>query len=379
MSWSLTNDTITKTEISKLASFIKTAEKLTYGDKTLEFENKFSKWNNSKYSVMVNSGSSANLIMAIALKKYLKKEKIRIGISSLTWSTSVTPFSLLGYEVYFYDSQLSNLGINRNDLISSIKNKKVDAILITHILGFPSVDKEIISLAKKNNIVILEDCCEALGAKVSQKKVGNFGMMSSFSFFYSHHMSTIEGGMICTNNKFIYELSKLIRSHGLSRELDNSQKETHWKKRFYFIEEGLNLRPTELNAYLGILQLEKMNKMIEKRNHNLKYYLENLPSGYYNNFKLDGVSNFSLPLIAKNKVIFKDTLNKLDKLKVEYRPLIAGNLLNHPLASKIKYKKLSKNFKNSELIDKCGIYLGNGSHVNKSIINNLFSELNKIK
>ena len=118
---------------------------------------------------MVNSGSSANLIMAIALKKHLKKEKIRIGISSLTWSTSVTPFSLLGYEVYFYDSQSSNLGINRNDLISSIKNKKVDAILITHILGFPSVDKEIISLAKKNNIVILEDCCEALGAKVSQK------------------------------------------------------------------------------------------------------------------------------------------------------------------------------------------------------------------
>ena len=117
------------------------------------------------------------------------------------------------------------------------------------------------------------------------------------------------------------------------------------------------MRPTELNAYLGILQLEKMNKMIEKRNHNLKYYLESLPSGYYNNFKLDGVSNFSLPLIAKNKVIFKDTLNKLDELKVEYRPLIAGNLLNHPLANKIKYKKLSKNFKNSELIDKCGIYL----------------------
>ena len=245
--------------------------------------------------------------------------------------------------------------------------------MTTHILGFHLLIR-IISLAK-NNIVILEDCCEALGAKVLQKS-WKFWNDVFFSFFYSHHMSTIEGGMICTNNKFIYELSKLIRSHGLSRELDNSQKETHWKKRFYFIEEGLNLRPTELNAYLGILQLEKMNKMIEKRNHNLKYYLESLPSGYYNNFKLDGVSNFSLPLIAKNKVIFKDTLNKLDELKVEYRPLIAGNLLNHPLANKIKYKKLSKNFKNSEL-QIMVTYLGNGSYVNKSKINNLFSELKK--
>ena len=193
--------------------------------------------------------------MAIALKKFLNKDRIKIGISSLTWSTSVSPFSLLGYDIYFYDSQINNFGINKKDLIDSITNQKIDAILITHILGFPSVDEEIVRLAKNYGVIILEDCCEALGATVKNKKVGNFGIMSSYSFFYSHHMSTIEGGMFCTNNKKLFDLSKLIRSHGLSRELSLKQK-ILIEKRFYFIEEGLNLRPTELNAFLGNLQLK---------------------------------------------------------------------------------------------------------------------------
>ncbi len=376
MNWELTNDTIEKFEIKKLSNFLLSTKKLTYGKQTELFENKFSKWNNTKYSLMVNSGSSANLVMAIALKKFLKKEKIRIGISTLTWSTSLTPFSLLGYEIFLYDSQNTNLGINKEDLMDSIRKKRIDAILITHILGFPSVDKEIIAAAKKFGVVILEDCCEALGANVDGKKVGNFGLMSSYSFFYSHHMSTIEGGMFCTNNKSLLNLAKLIRSHGLSRELEKNNNE-NWKKRFYFIEEGLNLRPTELNAFMGLQQLKKIDKLIVERNKNLNVFLSNLSKNYIKEFNTNGVSSFALPIISKNKKIFQNTLNILDKNNVEYRPLIAGNLANHPLAKKIKYKKLSNSFKNSDFIDKYGIYIGNGSHVNQKKIQSLLSKLGK--
>lgn len=377
LNWTLTHDTIEKNELDKLSKFIKSTDKLTYGEQTELFEKNFSDWNQTKYSLMVNSGSSANLVMAIALKKFLNKDRIKIGISSLTWSTSVSPFSLLGYDIYFYDSQINNFGINKKDLIDSITNQKIDAILITHILGFPSVDEEIVRLAKNYGVIILEDCCEALGATVKNKKVGNFGIMSSYSFFYSHHMSTIEGGMFCTNNKKLFDLSKLIRSHGLSRELEPKTKDINWKKRFYFIEEGLNLRPTELNAFIGNLQLKKIDKLINERNNNFSYFISKLPNNYINNFDQVGISSFSLPLISKNRETFSKTLTILEKNKIEYRPLIAGNLLNHPLTKKFKYKKLSSNFKNSDLIDKFGIYIGNGSHVNKNKIDNLIKALHE--
>ena len=162
LNWTLTHDTIEKNELDKLSKFIKSTDKLTYGKQTELFEKNFSNWNQTKYSLMVNSGSSANLVMAIALKKFLNKDRIKIGISSLTWSTSVSPFSLLGYDIYFYDSQINNFGINKKDLIDSITNQKIDAILITHILGFPSVDEEIVRLAKNYGVIILEECCEAL-------------------------------------------------------------------------------------------------------------------------------------------------------------------------------------------------------------------------
>ena len=228
----------------------------------------------------------------------------------------------------------------------------------------------------KKKIVLLEDCCESQGAKINKKKVGNFGIAGSFSFYWGHHMSTIEGGMICTNNEKFYNLCLLKRSHGLARELPLKKQNFYKRKysknnfKFLFLTDGFNLRSTEINAFLGLKMLKKINSWISIRNDNYKNFL-NIIKKYKNKFKLlknqKNISSFVLPFLMVNKIDKIKLENLLNTHGIETRPFIAGNLLRQPFLSRYN----NKNFFNAELIEHNAFYIGNNQFVNKKRINKL--------
>ncbi len=373
--WPLQENVISSNERKKLSKFILNTKRFTQFTEVLKFEKDYSKWQNCKYSIFVNSGSSANLLIIQSAKEIYKwREGDEIIVPSLTWTTTVTPVIQSGLKPVFVDCNLNDFSFDYKDLKKKI-TKKTKAIFIAHIIGFPANISSIKKIIKGKNILILEDSCESQGAKFKNKKVGNFGIASSFSFYWGHHLTTIEGGMITTNNKKFYEMCLLKRSHGLARELPKKSHSTIRKKfknidfKFLFLSSGFNLRNTEINAYLGRFQLPQIDKWIKIRNKNynkfyqicLKYKSELLAT---NN---SGISSFVLPFIFKNKIRKIKFEKFLIKNKIETRPLIAGNLLKQPFLS--KYKNI--NLKNSTFIHQNALYIGNNQFVNVERMNKL--------
>lgn len=370
MMWNLQENALTKSDLVKLTKYILKTKKLTQGEEVIKFENQFSKWNKSKYSIFVNSGSSANLLIVSAAKELFKwKSSAEIIVPSLTWPTTVNPVIQSGLKPIFLDTNFYDLSINYEELKKKI-NKNTKAIFLAHILGFPSNIKKIKEIINGRNIVILEDCCESIGAKIGEKKVGNFGLGSSFSFYWGHHMTTIEGGMICTNNLKFYNLCKMKRSHGFARDLDKKYHQKIKKQysnidfNYLFLTDGFNLRSTNLNAFLGINQLKKLNEFIRIRNKNFKNYI-NCINKYKNNFNiikyqnLKSISSFALPFIFKEKLYLKKFKKLLIENRIEFRSLITGDLTKQPYLNKYNKKNI-----NAEIIHKKGIYIGNNQFVN---------------
>jgi CDP-4-dehydro-6-deoxyglucose reductase, E1 len=370
MMWKLQENALTKSDLVKLTKYILKTKKLTQGKEVIKFENQFSKWNKSKYSIFVNSGSSANLLIVSAAKELFKwKSSAEIIVPSLTWPTTVNPVIQSGLKPIFLDTNFYDLSINYEELKKKI-NKNTKAIFLAHILGFPSNIKKIKEIINGRNILILEDCCESIGAKIGEKKVGNFGLGSSFSFYWGHHMTTIEGGMICTNNLKFYNLCKMKRSHGFARDLDKKYHQKIKKQysnidfNYLFLTDGFNLRSTNLNAFLGINQLKKLNEFIRIRNKNFKNYI-NCINKYKNNFNiikyqnLKSISSFALPFIFKEQLYLKKFKKLLIENRIEFRSLITGDLTKQPYLNKYNKKNL-----NAEIIHKKGIYIGNNQFVN---------------
>ena len=373
MKWPLQENFLDNKTISDLCYFIKTNNRLTQFTKVRKFEKDFSKWNGSKFSIFVNSGSSANLIMVQSCKEiYNWKNNDEIIVPSVTWPTTVTPVTQSGLKPIFVDVNLEDFSFDYNDLKKKI-TAKTKAIFVAHLIGFPSNIQKIKKIIGKRNIVLLEDCCESQGATINKKKVGNFGIAGSFSFYWGHHMSTIEGGMICTNNEKFYNLCLLKRSHGLARELPLKKQNFYKKKysknnfKFLFLTDGFNLRSTEINAFLGLKMLKKINSWIKIRNNNYKDFI-NIIKKYKHKFKLPennkNISSFVLPflLVSKNEKIKLENL--LNMHGIETRPFIAGNLLRQPFLSKYK----NKNFSNAEEIEHNAFYIGNNQFVDKKRI-----------
>ncbi len=372
MYWPLQENFLDNNIVNQLCNFIKKNKRLTQFKKVKEFEKKFSKWNNSKFSVFVNSGSSANLIIVQAAKEYYNwKSNDEIIVPAVTWPTTVTPVIQSGLKPIFVDVNLNDFSYNYKKLSSAI-TKKTKAIFVAHLIGFPSDISKIKRIIKNKKIEILEDCCESQGAQILNKKVGNFGLGGSFSFYWGHHMSTIEGGMITTNNKKFYDLCLLKRSHGLARELLVADQKKFKKKysnkdfRFLFLSDGFNLRSTEINAFLGIQMLKKMDKWIKIRNYNYEYFSKIIEK--YNKFfsiplrNKKNISSFVLPFIIKNNKFKKKLENLLNKNGIESRPFIAGNLLKQPFLK--KYNNIG--YPNSNFVDSNCFYIGNNQFVNKS-------------
>jgi len=363
---------------------------LTQSKKVEEFEKKWSKWLKVKYSTFVNSGSSANYI-SISLLKIINKNKTKneIILPSLTWVSDVNSVIMNGFKPVFVDINLSNLSMNTKEVLKKINNKTL-AVFITHAQGFNGLNDELINKLKQKKIHLIEDVCESHGAKFKNKKLGTYGLISNFSFYYAHHMTTIEGGMICTNNKKIYELSKIFRSHGMVREAKNKKYEKKLinkykdlSSQFIFLYSTLNFRSNEIAATFGINQLKNLDKNNQLRTKNFLLFLKNLdPKKYWINYDIHGSCNYAFPIILKTKNLKKrDYFEKqLFKNNIEFRRGNAGggNQLRQPYLKDIIKLKNFKEFKNVELVHFFGYYIGNYPELKREKILKITQILNNI-
>ena len=363
---------------------------LTQSKKVEEFEKKWSKWLKVKYSTFVNSGSSANYI-SISLLKVVNKNKSKneIIVPSLTWVSDVNSVIMNGFKPVFVDINLSNLSMNTKEVLKKINNKTL-AVFITHAQGFNGLNDELINKLKQKKIHLIEDVCESYGAKFKNKKLGTYGLISNFSFYYAHHMTTIEGGMICTNNKKIYELSKILRSHGMVREAKNKKYEKKLinkykdlSSQFIFLYSTLNFRSNEIAATFGINQLKNLDKNNQLRTKNFLLFLKNLdPKKYWINYDIHGSCNYAFPIILKTKNLKKrDYFEKqLFKNNIEFRRGNAGggNQLRQPYLKNIIKLKNFKEFKNVELVHFFGYYIGNYPELKKEKTLKITQILNNI-
>ena len=384
--WPLMSNNILANDKKVLINFINRSNRFTNGPKVKEFEKKWSKWLGVKYSTFVNSGASANLISTHILKE-LNNGKKEIILPAFTWSSDVGSVINAGFKTDIEDINYENLALNE-EIIKKKINKNTLAIFVTHAMGYIGLSKKLLNLIKNKKIYLLEDVCESHGAKLGAKKAGTFGLMSNFSFYYGHHMTTVEGGMISTNSKEIDRLAKMKRGHGLLRD---SQDKNYIKKKiqknkdlnndFIFDIEGFNLRNTELAAVLGIEQLKRLDQTIKKRNENHKLYLKLLRGDiFFKNFNLKGSSNYGLHLILKKpkKVLFKKVLNLLDKNSIEYRLGSLGNQLRQPYLKKFKNSLILNNLKKTEHMHFFSVYFGNNQFLNKNKIIKLCEDLDSL-
>jgi CDP-6-deoxy-D-xylo-4-hexulose-3-dehydrase len=368
----LMNNNYTNQDMAVVRNLLKNRNiVLTQSKKVEEFEKKWSKWLKVKYSTFVNSGSSANYI-SISLLKVVNKNKTKneIIVPSLTWVSDVNSVIMNGFKPVFVDINLSNLSMNTKEVLKKINNKTL-AVFITHAQGFNGLNDELINKLKQKKIHLIEDVCESHGAKFKNKKLGTYGLISNFSFYYAHHMTTIEGGMICTNNKKIYELSKILRSHGMVREAKNKKYEKKLinkykdlSPQFIFLYSTLNFRNNEIAATFGINQLKNLDKNNQLRTKNFLLFLKNLDSKkYWINYDIHGSCNYAFPIILKTKNLKKrDYFEKqLFKNNIEFRRGNAGggNQLRQPYLKDIIKLKNFKEFKNVELVHFFGYYIGN--------------------
>lgn len=366
-----------------LCEFIMNADRLSMHEKCLEFERMFSEYQGRKYSVLFNSGSSANLALIQALfnLKILNK-KDNIGFSSLTWSTNVMPLIQLGLNPIPVDISLKNLNINSENLLETLKEKGLRVLFITNLLGFCGDLDNIKEICKERGIILIEDNCESLGSEFNGIKLGNFGLASTCSFFVGHHLSTIEGGMVCTDNKELHEELLMVRAHGWGRdsseevksELINRYNVGKFHEPYTFYKLGYNLRPTEITGFLGCEQLKYINEVHKKRNRNFLYYenaISQNPDFVKLDFsKMDFISNFAYPLICKDKETLNEYIKKFSN--VEIRPIVGGSMTKQPFFEESKHP-----CPNAEMVHERGFYIPNNPYLNEEEINYICKILNK--
>ena len=350
------------------------SKQLTISKKTVNFEKDFSSSLKSKYSLMVNSGSSANLLALQCLINPYRKNSLKAGdeviIPTLCWSTSLWPIIQSNLKPVFVDINPLTLNIDESEVEKKI-TKKTKAILLVHVLGNSCDMDQIMKIKKKHNLILIEDTCESLGSKYNDKYLGTFGEFSSFSFYSSHQISSGEGGMICCKDKVDYNIIKSLRSHGWSRgtSFENTIYKSNKRldKRFIFFNSGYNLRPTEVSAAIGHNQFKRLNKFISIRNFNKKKIILSMKKNMIINKKIDFYyenknvtpSWFGLPIkILVNKKKYKNIIiKKLEKNGIETRPIISGNFANQPAAK--KYNLTSNNkFPNTDFVYNNSFFIG---------------------
>lgn len=354
-------------EVAAIEEVIK-SDHYTMGSQVLEFEKKFAEYQGSRFSVMVNSGSSANLIAVAALfftRKNCLKPGDEVIVPALSWATTYSPLQQYGLKLKFVDINQETLNINLDDLKTAI-SAKTRLILAVNVLGNPNEFDKINNLLKEKDILLVEDNCESLGASYKGKKAGTFGIMGTHSSFFSHHISTMEGGIISTDNEELYQIMLSLRSHGWTRHLPEKnlvsgrKSEDPFDECFKFFLPGYNLRPIEMSGAIGLKQLDKLPMFIEKRRENSNYFLERLSA--FPTIQLQkevGESSwFAFTMTFENQNI-RDSMVKLyNANEIECRPIVAGNFTKTKAIQFFDYS-IHKELTNTDNVDRCGLYVGN--------------------
>jgi CDP-4-dehydro-6-deoxyglucose reductase, E1 len=370
------NESKTKKE---LANFIKDASVMSFGPECNKFEEKFAKWQGAKHCVFLNSGSSANLAIVQALLNLGKiKRGDKIGFSALTWSTNIMPLIQLGLEVVPIDVELDTLNISSSKLRETLRRHEIKMLFITNLLGFCDDIDEILKVCKEENIILIEDNCESLGTVYKGKKLGSYGAAGTFSFYVGHHMSTIEGGAVCTNSQDIANMLRLVRAHGWDRNLAEKHQQKIRSKhkvnstfysRYTFYDLGYNLRPTEINGFIGNTQVPYLDEIVRKRQDTFLEFADKIYSQTDRFYPIrydhiDLVSNFAFPIICKTKKTRDELVAKCDG-KIELRPVVGGDMTKQPFFK--KYAKSSGFEKsNAGLIHEQGLYFGNNPELTRA-------------
>lgn len=368
------NEKKTKKELN---AFILKARQLSFGNECNKFEKNFSKYQQRKECVFLNSGSSANLALIQALLNLGKlKRRDKVGFSALTWSTNVMPLIQLGLEGVPIDVELDTLNVSSRMFLRVLKKHKIKVLFLTNLLGFCDDIDEIKRICDRNKIILIEDNCESLGTTYKEKKLGNFGLASTFSFYVGHHMSTIEGGAICTDSSTLAAQLRMVRAHGWDRNLtekrqlkmrDKFKVNSTFYSRYTFYDLGFNLRPTEINGFIGNTQIKYLDEIIKKRNVNFLKFARAIYANEkyfpirYNH--IDFVSNFAVPVICRTQKIRDDLVLKCNG-ELEIRPIVGGDITQQPFF--VKYsKKYSREIVNARIVHAQGIYFGNNPELTK--------------
>ena len=366
----LASDTIDKQDIKQLCDWLQQdpMPQLTKGLQTLKFEERFASWIGSKHAISVNSGSSANLLMIYALiqMKMLKNKKI--VVPEISWATTISPIIHFNLNPIICDIDLSNLGCNLESLEDIFRREQPACLVMVNVLGFPNRMKEIMELCKRYEVILLEDSCETMGSEYEYKKCGTFGLMGSFSTFYSHFISQIEGGILVTDNDELYDMLIMLRSHGWTRDLSRLKQDGYKTKYgiddfmqlYSFYVPGFNVRSTDLQAKIGLLQMEKIDNYCSIRKYNFDLLQTLIKNDFWKpsppgNF----ISNMAYPIISpfKNKIV-----KALMENQIECRPLVAGSMSQQPFIKELGIKNHNKNAK---IINEMGLYIPN--HQNLTI------------
>lgn len=345
LDWPLMSNNITRADLDALIKYLQQDDpRLTHGEQTKAFEREWSEWLGVKYSVFVNSGASANLLTMAALREMHGPGEVIVP--PLTWVSDIAAVLQNGFKPVFVDIDRYTLGMDVEQVISNL-NKNTRAVFVTHILGYNALKQELLDELEQRNIPLIEDVCESHGATFNGQKLGTYGLASNFSFYYAHHMTTIEGGMISTNSRHLYEYTRMLRSHGMVREstdhdLINDYITTYpdLNPDFIFAFPAYNVRPTEVGAVIGRAQLKHLDDNNKIRKQNLELFLSNLDSSIYQtDFAVEGSCNYAFTLVLKHPdEQLRDKIeNTLRKHGVEFRRGLSGggNQLRQPYLRKM--------------------------------------------
>lgn len=341
----------------------------TMGDSVAEFERNFADYLGSKYCLMVNSGSSANLLAVGAMfytKNPLLKKGDEVIVPAVSWSTTYFPLYQYGLKLKFVDIDLNTLNYDLSQLKSAV-SEKTKMILAVNLLGNPNDFDEILDIVEKNNLLLMEDNCESLGAEYKGKKAGTFGLLGTFSTFFSHHIATMEGGMIATDDEELYHILLALRSHGWTRHLPKKNKvanksDVWFEESFRFVLPGYNLRPVEMSGAIGIEQLKKLPEFIKTRRNNAELFIQlfNDNENLYVQKEISESSWFGFSLIVKphSKFSRADIIKILEGNKIEYRPIVTGDFTKNEVLKYFDYE-IHGDLKNSKYLDQNGLFVGN--------------------
>ncbi len=385
MRYSLSDETWNNEELKAINTVIE-SNRFTMGEQVLEFEKRFAEKMGVRYAVMVNSGSSANLIAmsAMVYSGRLKAED-EVLVTAVSWSTTYFPIMQLGLKLRFVDINIQTLNVDVNKLEKAITDK-TRAIMVVNLLGNPNDFCVINEICKRHELLLLEDNCESMGASFDGKMAGTFGNIGSFSMYYSHHISTMEGGVCVTDDEELYHYMLAIRSHGWTRHLPDksslySKMDDLFYESFNFIVPGYNLRPIEMEASIGIKQLEKLDSIVEQRRKNAEYFIHKMKTD--DRFilqKENGLSSwFGFSIILENELCGRrdDVIKGLTCNGIEVRPIVAGNFVRQKAVKYLNYT-VSGNLYNADYIHDNGFFVGNHSVEMKDNIDLLVHSLRNI-